>query len=111
MRTDASLMLFPSIHSALAWQPLLDDAPFYLGCYLNSKGYHDHLLPIMQGTKVLAISQTAIKQTILCDPADQTEQQKIGNYFRTLDGLIIQHAMQLAKLKQLKSACLEKMFV
>jgi len=65
----------------------------------------------MQGTKVLAIFKTAIKQTILYDSADKTEQQKIGNYFRILDGLITQHAMQLAKLKQLKSACLEKMFV
>ena len=38
-------------------------------------------------------------------------QQKIGTYFRTLDELITQHAIQLKKLKQLKSACLEKMFV
>lgn len=38
-------------------------------------------------------------------------EQKIGHYFRTLDSLISQHALQLHKLKQLKSACLEKMFV
>ena len=35
----------------------------------------------------------------------------IGPYFRTLDSLISQHAIQLQKLKQLKSACLEKLFV
>ena len=40
-----------------------------------------------------------------------TEQQKIGTYFRTLDKLISKHGIQLQKLKQLKSACLEKMFV
>jgi type I restriction enzyme S subunit len=39
------------------------------------------------------------------------EQQKIGIYFRTMDELISKHAVQLAKLKLLKSACLEKMFV
>ncbi len=39
------------------------------------------------------------------------EQQKIGHYFRTLDELISKHVLQLAKLKQIKSACLEKMFV
>ena len=44
-------------------------------------------------------------------PTATEEQQKIGNYFRTLDELISKHALQLAKLKQLKSACLEKMFV
>jgi len=38
------------------------------------------------------------------------EQQKIGTYFRTLDELISKHATQLKKLKQIKSACLEKMF-
>lgn len=41
----------------------------------------------------------------------EAEQQKIGHYFRTLDELISQHALQLQKLKQLKAACLERMFV
>lgn len=40
-----------------------------------------------------------------------TEQQKIGTYFRQIDGLISQHATQLTKLKNLKTACLERMFV
>lgn len=92
-------------------RPLLHFAPFYLGYYLNSNGYHDQLLPIMQGTKVLSISKTAIKQTAICFPVDEAEQQKIGTYFRTLDTLISQHATQLQKLQQIKSACLEKMFV
>lgn len=39
------------------------------------------------------------------------EQQKIGTYFHTLDELISKHATQLQKLQQIKSACLEKMFV
>lgn len=39
------------------------------------------------------------------------EQEKIGTYFRTLDSLISKHATQLQKLHQIKSACLERMFV
>ncbi len=39
------------------------------------------------------------------------EQQKIGSHFIALDKLISKHAIQLQKLKQIKSACLEKMFV
>lgn len=39
------------------------------------------------------------------------EQQKIGTYFRNLDILISKHSIQLEKLKNIKSACLEKMFV
>ena len=44
-------------------------------------------------------------------PVQIEEQQKVGTYFRTLDALIAQHATQLQKLQQIKSACLEKMFV
>lgn len=44
-------------------------------------------------------------------PVQIEEQKKIGTYFRTLDALIAQHATQLQKLQQIKSACLEKMFV
>ena len=47
----------------------------------------------------------------LCAPEEIEEQQKIGHYFRTLDELISKHAIQLEKLKQLKTACLERMFV
>lgn len=39
------------------------------------------------------------------------EQKKIGAYFSALDNLISSHATQLQKLKQIKSACLEKMFI
>lgn len=95
----------------IALRPLTYFAPFYLGYYLNSDAFHDQLLPIMQGTKVLAISKTAIKQTSICFPPDGAEQQKIGIYFRTLDELISKHTIQLQKLQQIKSACLEKMFV
>ncbi len=95
----------------IALRPLTRFAPFYLGYYLNSNAFHVQLLPIMQGTKVLSISKTAIKQTVICFPTGIAEQQKIGHYFRTLDELIFQQALQLQKLKQVKAACLEKMFV
>lgn len=39
------------------------------------------------------------------------EQQKIGAYFRNLDRQISLQTQRLEKLKQIKSACLDKMFV
>ncbi|CAG0983472.1 hypothetical protein METP2_02123 [Methanosarcinales archaeon] len=39
------------------------------------------------------------------------EQKKIGNYFQNLDNLIIIHKEKLEKLKNIKIACFEKMFV
>jgi len=56
------------------------------------------------------ISRSALAKFVVQTPEFE-EQQKIGSYFRTLDALIAQHATQLQKLQQLKSACLEKMFV
>lgn len=39
------------------------------------------------------------------------EQTKIGNYFQNIDKLISLHQQELDKLKNIKKACLEKMFV
>ena len=39
------------------------------------------------------------------------EQTAIGNYFQKLDTLINQHQQQITKLKNIKQACLSKMFV
>jgi len=41
----------------------------------------------------------------------KSEQIKIGTYFKKLDTLLTLHQSQLEKLKNIKKACLEKMFV
>lgn len=65
----------------------------------------------MQGTKVLSISKSAIKDTSVLYPSDSKEQEKIGTYFQNLDQLIKLNQSELDKLNNLKNACLEKMFV
>jgi type I restriction enzyme S subunit len=95
----------------IAVRPSMTFAPFYLGYFLNSHAYHNQLLPLMQGTKVLSVSRTSLHDTSLLFPSTQDEQAKIGTYFYNLDKLISKHATQLEKLKNIKSACLEKMFV
>ena len=66
-------------------------APGYLGYYLNSTAFHEQLIPLMQGTKVVSISKTALKSTTIQYPSDYKEQQKIGMFFRGLDCLITLH--------------------
>lgn len=44
-------------------------------------------------------------------PFSPEEQIKIGNYFKQLDDTLALQAQQLKKLKNIKQACLEKMFV
>jgi len=42
---------------------------------------------------------------------NETEQSKIANFFQNLDSLITLQLRELDKLKNLRKACLEKMFV
>ena len=91
-------------------RPLFPFSTSYLGYFLNSSAYHNQLLPLMQGTKVVGISKTAIKDTCVSFPEDADEQRAIGNYFQDIDKLINTSQTKLDKLKNIKKACLEKMF-
>ena len=95
----------------IPYRPLQKYAPGYLGYYMNSASFHNQLLPLMQGIKVTSISKTALQNTDILYPKSATEQAAIGTYFRNLDNLITLHQRELEKLKNLKKACLEKMFV
>jgi len=103
-------LVFSGLHT-IAVRPILLFASKYLGYYLNSSSYHDQLLSLMQGTKVLSISKTAIQNTNVKFPKSDEEQAQIGNYFQNLDALINQHQHQITKLNNIKQACLNKMFV
>ena len=92
-------------------RPIIKFASKYLGFYLNSPSYHRQLIPLMQGTKVTSISKSSIKDTTVLHPNEYEEQNQIGEYFDKLDHLITLHQRKLEKLKKIKKALLEKMFV
>jgi type I restriction enzyme, S subunit len=92
-------------------RPILPFALGYLGYFMNSFAYHDQLLGLMQGTKVLSISKTILQDTNIYFPNAMDEQTKIAAFFQHLDSLISLHQRELDKLKNIKKACLEKMFV
>lgn len=54
--------------------------------------------------------ETALKGFIMI-PKDKEEQQRIASYFKSLDKQIFLQEQRLEKLKQIKAACLDKMFV
>ncbi len=83
----------------------------YLGFYLNSPSYHNQLLPLMQGTKISSISKSALLNTSISFPSNIAEQCQIASFFCSLDTQISLETQRLDKLKQIKSACLDKMFV
>lgn len=80
--------------------------------FIYSMGYliKAYALKYASGSTFLEVSSKQLARTRVLLPGED-EQQKIGSYFRTLDELISKKALQLQKLRQLKSACLERMFV
>ena len=83
----------------------------YLGYYLNSDAYHHQLLPLMQGIKVLSLSRTNVQKTMVCYPQSKAEQQLIAECFRNLDRLITLHHRKIDKIKNMKKAMLDQMFI
>ncbi len=69
----------------------------YLGYFMNSPAFHDQLLPLMQGTKVMSVSKSSMADTLLCYPTDMAEQALIGQYFMKLDNLITLHQREYFK--------------
>lgn len=63
-----------------------------------------------QGKSVVHIYNDDIKQTSLMYPS-LDEQRAIGEYFRNLDELIAAKRKSIVKLRNIKKACLSKMFV
>ena len=98
------------LHTIVA-RPILKFQKYFLGYYLNSNIYHLQLIYFMQGTKVLSLSKTSLKKTILAYPSSEKEQQKIGEYFQNLDQLISLSQQKIKQLKNVKQALLQKMFL
>ena len=78
----------------IACRPQLKFASGYLGYYMNSNSFHNQLLPLMQGTKVISISKSAIKNTEISYP-NLVEQRLIGKILIASDNLITLHQRKL----------------
>lgn len=91
-------------------RPLESTAPNFWGYYINSNSFHRQLLSMIQGSKISSISKTSLSATYVVFPVVE-EQQSIASFFTSLDRQIALHAQRLEKLKQIKAACLDKMFV
>jgi type I restriction enzyme S subunit len=59
----------------------------------------------------LSITDDVFVQMPIFCPKDIAEQKRIASFFRSLDSQISLQEQRLEKLKQIKSACLDKMFV
>lgn len=88
-------------------------SPDYIHYYFEPTfRINNYLLPLInKGAKnTMNISNKASLQGNIMIPATLDEQNKIVEFLQSLDEQISLHAQRLEKLKQIKSACLDKMF-
>ena len=77
---------------------------------LNKMDADGYWRKLSAGSTFESLNSDSIKNAEIMVPTTQ-EQVQIGNIFQKLDNLITLHQRKLKKLKNLKKACLEKMFV
>lgn len=82
--------------------------PFLALTITYSKTHYD-LSKCAQGKSVVHLHNEAISKTAVSIPS-LPEQRAIASYFTALDAQITLHRECLEKLKQIKAACLERMF-
>ena len=91
----------------LAIEPTKDIDNFFLAGFLQS--YKNRIInELLQGGQG-NLSGSLVKKILLAIPS-LSEQRAIASYFTALDAQITLHRERLEKLKQIKAACLEKVF-
>ena len=82
----------------------------YIALVITYSETHHDLSKCAQGKSVVHLHNGAISRATISIPS-LAEQQAIASYFTSLDRQISLQSQRLEKLKQIKSACLDKMFV
>lgn len=84
--------------------------PLFLALTFSNGEPQKQLTKRAQGKSVVHVRNSDIKEVFVSYPS-QEEQSQIVAVFRNLEQIITLHQRKLDKLKNLKKACLEKMFV
>ena len=90
-------------------RPVVDG--LFLLCIVQSNGFMKVVLDNCTGTSYPSIKSNDLAEIEVYSPINPKEQEYIGKLFKGIDNLITLHQRKLEKLKNLKKACLEKMFV
>lgn len=106
--SDVSNNIIAGLHT-IACRPQRKFANRFLGYYLNSKAFHNQLVPLATGIKVYSIIKSEIVKTRINVPCLE-EQQKIASFFSTLDEKIELSKHKLKALEQLKKGLMQKIF-
>lgn len=100
--------LVSGLHTFLCRKITDDFAPRWLGYFMNQAIFHNQLLPFITGTKVSAISRTAIQSVKVLIPSKE-EQTAIANILSSMDKEIETLNTKLEKYRNLKIAMMQQL--
>jgi type I restriction enzyme S subunit len=83
----------------------------FMATLLKTDIVFNALTALSSGGTAKGVSQKSMEQLVIVVPHNIQEQTAIGDFFRNLDTLIESQREELEKLQNIKSACLNKMFV
>ena len=84
---------------------------YFLLSLLQSERFVKVVLDNCTGTSYPAINANDLAEIEVAAPSDESEAQRIGTIFRSIDNLITLHQRELEKLQNIKKSMLEKLFV
>lgn len=92
---------------------ILSPLPQYYSPFisLSVNNEKQQIISRITGTTVRHINATSLSEIEIVCTENIAEQQSIASFFTSLDRQIALHTQRLEKLKQIKAACLDKMFV
>lgn len=96
------------LHTFLCRKITDDFAPKWLGYFMNQAIFHNQLLPFITGTKVSAISRTAIQNVKVLIPSKE-EQTAIAKVLSSMDKEIETLNTKLEKYRNLKTAIMQQL--
>jgi type I restriction enzyme S subunit len=91
-------------------RPTMTFAPMFMGYYLNSSAFRNQIMPLIQGTKVSSIGKTQLMKTMVYIPPID-EQKRIADLLHSIDTKINLLSATVEKMKQLKAAMLQQLFI
>lgn len=107
---DVSIPLVGGLHTVVC-RPNIETADGYLGCYMNSRYYHDQLLPYITGIKVSSVSKKSLNETEITIPDDIQEQKAIVSIFNDMDRHISNITELIEKKRGIRDGALEDLMV
>lgn len=102
-------MSFPVVGGlhTIVCRPNVQTAAGFLGYYINSKSFHDQLLPHITGIKVSSVSKKSIKTTEICVPSEVEEQEAITGVLMAMDDSIAALEEERNKMLQIREGAMD----